>query len=96
MPSALEKTTSLFVASLREALPAVDVTVQRSTNRHGGKSNYVYLGRPRAMPLKVRISDHAIGMKRALERNEALYIRAGAKPDSWAVWLGSLCRQLAS
>jgi hypothetical protein len=44
---------------------------------------------------KVRISDHAIGMRRAMRGEEDLYIFAGSKPASWAVWLGELVRRLS-
>ena len=44
--------------------------------------------------IKVRISDHAIGMRRALSGSEDLYISAGAGPAAWVVWLGDLVRRL--
>lgn len=83
---AVDRTTQLFVASLREALPGVRSSVSRSRNR-AGRSNYVYIHTHRCT-YKIRISDHAIGMRRALSGREDLYISAGAKPASWAVWLG--------
>lgn len=78
------------MASIKEALPDAHVTVQRSFAKHG-RSNYVYLqleGRPR--PLKVRISDHAVGMRRALYGDEDLFMHHLTKPSSWAVWVSQL------
>jgi hypothetical protein len=91
---AIEKTTRAFVASVREALPNRLVTVSRSKNKVG-RSNYVYIDRPRGKgtSIKVRISDHAVGMRRALWGNEALFIHAGATIDHWSVWLGKLCAE---
>ncbi|TIW28698.1 MAG: hypothetical protein E5V63_04260 [Mesorhizobium sp.] len=87
---AVERTTNLFVASLREALPGISATVERSRNDFG-RANYVHI-RTGRLYFKVRISDHAIGMRRALSGREDLYIFAGAKPASWAAWLGALVR----
>lgn len=87
---AVERTTKLFVASVREALPAAHVYVSRSVNSHG-RSNYVYIDNT----TKVRISDHPIGMTRARFGNEALYVPAGATPDRWAVWLSHLVKRVA-
>jgi hypothetical protein len=87
---AIDRTTQLFVTSIKEALPNVRVNVQRSFAKHG-RSNYVYLhleGRWR--PLKVRISDHPVGMRRALYGDENLFIHHLAKPASWAVWMSRL------
>lgn len=88
---AVDRTTKLFVASVREALPDVRVRVDRSVTR-AGRSNYVYIDNR----TKVRISDHPIGMTRARFGNEALYVPAGATPDRWAVWLGAFVRALPS
>jgi hypothetical protein len=87
---AIDKTTQLFVASVKEAVPLARVNVQRSVAKQG-RSSYVYIeldGTPR--PLKVRISDHPIGMRRALSGDEALYVHHLAKPSSWAVWVSKL------
>jgi hypothetical protein len=85
---AVDRTTRLFLASIREALPAATYSVSRSRNT-AGRSNYVYIyGRQRSW--KVRISDHPIGMRRALAGYEDLYVAAGALPASWAVWIGEL------
>lgn len=89
---AIERTTRQFVAAVREVLPQLRVNVQRSV-APWGRSNYVYIycdhsGRS----WKIRISDHAVGMSRALGGRELAYISAGAKPDSWAVWLGQFRR----
>lgn len=88
---AVDRTTKLFLASVKEAMPTVQTRVQKSTNS-AGRSNYVFIARDRHLyAVKVRISDHAIGMRRAMRGDEDLYIFAGAKPASWAVWLGKLC-----
>lgn len=92
---AVHRTTELFVASLKDALPTVEVRVQRSKNR-AGRSNYIYITRTRAMPIKVRVSDHPIGMRRALRGDEQLYIPAGARPASWSVWIGDLVRRMSN
>lgn len=89
---AVERTTRLFIASLADALPGTRYQVSRSRNAFG-RSNYVYIYPTRGV-IKVRISDHAIGMRRALSGSEDLYISAGARPDAWAVWLGDLVRRL--
>jgi hypothetical protein len=85
---AVDRTTRLFTASLQEALPDVRSQISRSINA-AGRSNYVHIY-TRPQSYKVRISDHAIGMRRALSGQEDLYISAGASPASWAVWLGDL------
>lgn len=85
---AVDRTTRQFLASLHDALPAVRTSTSRSRNA-AGRSNYVFIhGRWRSW--KVRISDHPIGMRRALRGEEDLYIFAGAKPACWSVWLGDL------
>ncbi len=85
---AVDRTTKLFLASLDDALPGVQHQVSRSSTR-AGRSNYVFILAPRRS-YKIRISDHPIGMRRALSGAEDLYISAGAKPASWSVWLGEL------
>lgn len=87
---AIERTTGLFVASVKVALPDIHVQVQRSVAKHG-RSNYVYivLGGARRS-LKVRISDHPVGMRRALYGEDDLFIHHLAKPASWAVWVSQL------
>lgn len=85
---AVDRTTKLFLASLDAALPGVHRQVSRSSTR-AGRSNYVFIHVPLRC-YKIRISDHSIGMRRALSGAEDLYIFAGAKPASWAVWLGDL------
>lgn len=86
----IDRTTNLFVASVKDALPDVAVSVQRSAAKQG-RSNYVYINlenRPR--PIKVRISDHPVGMRRALYGEEDLFVHHLAKPASWAVWVSKL------
>lgn len=85
---AIDRTTELFVTSVKEALPGVKVNVQRSKTSHGN-SNYVYIhsGWPQ---IKVRISDHPVGMNRALRGTEDLFLHHLAKPASWAVWVSEL------
>ena len=90
---AVDRTTRLFLASVGEALPAVRTQVSKSTNA-AGRSNYVFIFTAKRS-FKVRISDHAIGMRRAMRGEEDLYIFAGSKPASWAVWLGELVRRLS-
>jgi hypothetical protein len=84
---AIDRTTDLFVASVKEAIPGVKLNVQKSTNGHG-RSNYVYIhsGWPQ---IKVRISDHPVGMRRAMRGTEDLFVHHLAKP-----WLGELRKRL--
>lgn len=88
---AIDKTTKLFVASVREALPGLHVSVQKSFTRNG-RSNYVYIYFAHPRPLKVRISDHPVGMRRALSGDEDLFLHHLAMPASWAVWVSKLPR----
>lgn len=90
---AVDRTTQLFLASIKHALPGLRTQVSKSRNA-AGRSNYVFIFAGRNT-YKVRISDHAIGMRRAMRGEEDLYIFAGSKPASWAVWLGELVRRLA-
>lgn len=93
---AIDRTTALFVASVEHAIPTAKVSVQRSFAKHG-RSNYVYISlQGRGMPLKVRISDHPVGMRRALYGGESLFIHHLAKPASWAVWVSNLPRPKAA
>lgn len=90
---AIDRTTDLFVASVRAALPGARIQVQRSHNQFG-RSHYVFIDTgPGRMPTKVRISDHAVGMPRAMSGRESLYLSAGDRPDRWAVWLSEFCRR---
>ena len=89
---AIDRTTTQFVASVKEALPDVYMYVQKSVAKHG-RSNYIYIHLPKRLrPLKVRISDHPVGMRRALWGEEDLFIHHLAKPASWAVWIGETVR----
>lgn len=88
---ALEKTARAFVASVRDALPDHCINISRSVNT-AGRSVYVYISGPRCHALKVRISDHPIGMRRARSGDCALYLPAGAKPAAWAVWLSEVVK----
>lgn len=91
---AIERTTRQFVAALREAIPTLYIRVERSKNAHG-RSNYVHIrDQAQRRYWKVRISDHAVGMRRALSGREDLYITAGTRPPSWAVWLGEFKRRV--
>jgi hypothetical protein len=90
---AITRTTNLFVASVEQVLPGIGIRVQRSVRPHG-RSNYVYINMGGWNDIKVRISDHSVGMRRGMSGSESLYIFAGAKPESWAVWLGELCRRI--
>lgn len=84
---AVDRTLALFKASVSEALPEARLTVSRSRNS-AGHSRYVFIDIPtRRCWLKVRISDHAVGMRRARSGECDLFLSAGARPSSWAVWL---------
>ena len=84
---ALSRTTRLFVASVRHAMPDAEIQVQRSSTSWG-RSNYVHIRSTDPHRYwKVRISDHPVDMRRATSGREDLYLRAGARPDSWAVWV---------
>ena len=90
---AIDKTAELFVATVKVALPDARVRVQRSVAKHG-RSTYIYIDiEGRWRPFKVRISDHPVGMQRALHGEEDLFIHHLAKPASWAVWVSHLPRQ---
>ena len=89
---AIDRTCQLFVRSVAEALPETRINIVRSRNSHG-QSRYVYIhlaGRIR--PVKVRISDHPVGMRRAMSGDCQLFLSAGATPASWAVWLAELAK----
>lgn len=89
---AIERTTRQFVAAVKDAAPSLHVQISRSCTDYG-RSNYVYLcDHARNFYRKVRISDHPIGMRRALSGREDLYIHAKSRPEVWAVWLGELRR----
>lgn len=85
----IDKTTQRFVASVKVALPKANVRVHRSVAKQG-RSNYVYIHTDAARFLKVRISDHPVGMRRALYGGEDLFVHYLARPDSWAVWVSQL------
>jgi hypothetical protein len=87
---AVDRTTRQFIQSLQEALPGARHQISRSRNI-AGRSNYVFIFVGHRS-FKIRISDHPIGMRRALSGVEDLYIVAGRPPASWAVWLGDLVR----
>jgi hypothetical protein len=89
---AVERTTRQFVASLEAAIPTLHITIERSQNAFG-RSIYVHIrDQAQRRYWKVRISDHAVGMRRALSGREDAYITAGSRPPSWAVWLGEFKR----
>lgn len=91
---AIERTTRQFVAGLEAAAPGVRVQVERSVTSWG-RSNYVHIrDRDQRRYWKVRVSDHAVGMRRALSGECELHIPAGARPPSWAVWLGDFLKNL--
>lgn len=87
---AVDRTLRQFKASIADALPDVRFSISRSRNC-AGHSRYVYIHLPRRV-VKVRISDHAVGMRRALSGECDLFIAAGAAPSSWAVWLGEIVK----
>lgn len=87
---AIDRTTQLFIASVREAVPAAEIRMQRSVTKQG-RSNYVYIADGRRWkPIKVRISDHPVGMRRALYGEEDLFVHHLSNPASWAVWVSKL------
>ncbi len=89
---AIDRTTFLFVCSVRDAIPGAHIYVQRSNLPHG-RSRYVFITlEPRTRPLKVRISDHGVGMRRAMSGEEHLYLSHLAKPRAWSVWLSNLAK----
>tara|TARA_R110002020_G_scaffold34066_35_gene103980 strand:- start:12316 stop:12618 length:303 start_codon:yes stop_codon:yes gene_type:complete len=93
---AVERTTKLFVRSLEQAGVNFKISIEKSRTAFG-QSNYVLIRHANALKFwKVRISDHPVGMRRALTGSENLHIPAGAKPSSWAVWMGMLVREHAS
>lgn len=90
---AIDRTTKLFVTSVKEAVPNARVRVQRSVAKQG-RSNYVYIETADVCrPVKVRISDHAVGMRRALYGGEDLFLHHLTKPATWAVWVSQLPRR---
>jgi hypothetical protein len=89
---AVERTTRAFVASVTAALPGVHIWVDRSVSR-AGRSNYVFIDMPDRRE-KVRISDHAVGMRRAMWGEETLLLHAGATIDHWSVWLSQIARRI--
>ncbi|CDZ67643.1 Hypothetical protein NGAL_HAMBI2605_59240 [Neorhizobium galegae bv. orientalis] len=91
---AIDRTTRLFVASLKEAVPDASVSVERSHSA-GGRSNYIHIRDQAGRRYwKVRISDHSVGMRRALSGREDAYITAGSGPASWAVWIGEFRKEI--
>lgn len=91
---AIDRTTRQLMASVREALPEARLLVQRSNAPHG-RSNYVFIMQGRRT-LKVRISDHPVGMFRALHGGEDLFVHHLAKPPSWAVWVSQLPSRMST
>jgi hypothetical protein len=89
---AVDRTCRLFRQSVGEALPGLRTSVTRSRNA-AGRSRYVFIHAPRRC-YKVRISDHPVGMRRALSGECDLFVAAGAAPASWAVWLSQLVRAI--
>ena len=94
----IDRTTGLFVQSVRDAMPNATTTVSYSSNAYG-QSRYVFIGFGNAkvaygrVTLKVRISDHPIGMRRARSGECALHLTHNAKPASWAVWLSEWVKE---
>lgn len=85
---AVDRTTKMFVKSVRVAMPGVDLQTVKSV-RPWGRSTYVYIS-SKDYQRKVRISDHPVGMRRALSGECDLFITAGADPASWTIWLAEL------
>lgn len=90
---AVERTTRLFVRSLEQTGVAFKISIEKSRTVYG-QSNYVFIRHANSPRFwKVRISDHPVSMGRALSGREHLHVPAGAKPSSWAVWIGDLVRE---
>ncbi|MBV6648092.1 MAG: hypothetical protein KI789_00065 [Hoeflea sp.] len=90
MMLAVERTTKLFVRSLEQTGIAFKISIEKSRTAFG-QSNYVFIRHANSSCFwKVRISDHPVGMARALSGREHLHIPAGARPSSWAVWIGEI------
>lgn len=90
---AVERTTRLFVRSLEQTGVAFRISIEKSRTDYG-QSNYVFIRHANSTRFwKVRISDHPVGMRRALAGWEHLHIPAGARPSSWAVWIGEIVRE---
>lgn len=89
---AVDRTCGVFVESVREALPQARLSVVRSSNA-AGHSRYVYINTGH-FSTKVRISDHPVGMRRAMSGECSLWLTASAKPASWAVWLSRMVRKV--
>lgn len=90
---AVDRTTKLFIESLQKTGAPLKISLDKSRTSHG-RSNYVFI-RHADRFWKVRISDHPIGMNRALSGREDLYITAGSRPATWAVWIGELLKQFS-
>lgn len=89
--SAIDRTTRRFVASIKDALPEARVSVQKSVNK-AGRSHYVYIYLKNLRPRKIRISDHKVGMRRAVYGDEDWFLHDRATPDNWSIWLGQLVK----
>lgn len=90
---AVERTTKLFVRSVEQTGVPFKIYIEKSRTAHG-RSNYVFIRHANSQKhWKIRISDHPVGMRRATAGIEHLFIAAGAKPASWAVFLGEMVRE---
>lgn len=92
---AIERTTKQFVASLKAAIPSLRIISVERSETSFGRSNYVHIrNQNQRRYWKVRISDHAVGMRRAQSGREDLYLAAGAHPPDWAVWLSEFIKEV--
>lgn len=84
----VNRTTYQLERSINDVVEEASINIVKSRTSYGA-SNYLYftIGRVR---MKVRISDHPIGMRRATSGDCDLYVTAGAKPSSWACWLSQV------
>lgn len=94
---------TLFLKSCRETLPEGAVAQTYVSETAYGRSVYIFLriamprgpkGEYRYVERKIRISDHPIGMTRYLYDNCDLYLNDTARPDSWAVWMSKLVKEI--
>ena len=90
---AIDRTSRDFVRSLRDEVPDAKISVERYRSDFG-RSYYVHIRDGSGTSYwKVRISDHQIGMRRAMSGREEFYISAGDSIDRWAAWLGEFKRK---
>jgi hypothetical protein len=81
----VDRTAKLFIESVETALP--EARIQNDRYRSDwGYSRYVFVNCGKWW-FKIRISDHAVGMRRATSGECDLFLSGGDGPARWAVWL---------